>query len=130
MFFGTTASGVTSLYSLIAVSIEQYLAVVHPLSLQTRRGTPLRQSLGRATVTVVTAILVSIPSEAICSWRGTNTGNATHCSKTWHQVGYTRGVGHAVYTVIDCFDASFDTVILPVPPCMTIAYAHASTSIV
>jgi hypothetical protein len=42
LFFGV------SIYTLIAVSIEQYFAVVHPFSLQKRRFSPMQQGLIRS----------------------------------------------------------------------------------
>jgi 7 transmembrane receptor (rhodopsin family) len=56
-FFGA------SIYALVAVSIEQYCAVVHPFSVQKRRSSPLQQGLVRTFVVWVAAVAAVIPVE-------------------------------------------------------------------
>jgi hypothetical protein len=57
LFFGA------SIYTLTAVSIEQYCAVVHPFSLQKRRFSPLQQGLIRTAIVWVAAAVAVIPIE-------------------------------------------------------------------
>jgi hypothetical protein len=53
------------IYTLVAVSIEQYCAVVHPLSLQTRRGSPLQQGIIRSIAVWICAAIIVIPIEVL-----------------------------------------------------------------
>jgi hypothetical protein len=57
LFFGV------SIYTLIAVSIEQYFAVVHPFSLQKRRFSPMQQGLIRAAIVWIAAAVAAVPIE-------------------------------------------------------------------
>jgi hypothetical protein len=59
LFFGA------SIYTLVGVSVEQYCAVVHPLSLQKRHGSPMKQGLIRAVVIWIAAAVAVVPTEVL-----------------------------------------------------------------